>query len=157
MSIRSLLSKRAFAALTIGLLSTAALALVTAGAAGAAVTHAASTRPVASAARRSAAPGTSICGIIVVNSGQFQRCTGAGWVPMSCAQNKNYNGGNGPWNVVAAANGCTTRVWLHQDDWNGVDWGTGWSLCISRGAGESIPVQFQHPLNIYVSTNRALC
>ena len=63
--------------------------------------------------------------------------------------------------MLAADNDCVTRVWLHQDAWNGSNWGSGWTYCISPGAGIgtplNVPAQYQHPLNIYISENSAPC
>lgn len=93
------------------------------------------------------------------NAGEvFERCTGTTWGGISCGQNANYNGTNGPWNVLAAHNGCFVRVWLHQDDWNGSNWGSGWTYCIAPGAYDTIvPSAYAHPLNIYVSSNSSSC
>jgi hypothetical protein len=93
------------------------------------------------------------------NSGEeFDRCTGTTWAGTGCEQNENYNGTNGPFNVLAAHNGCFVRVWLHQDDWNGSNWGNGWTYCIAPGAYDTIvPSAYQHPLNIYVSSNSSSC
>ncbi len=157
MFARSLSSRRAFAALAIALLGATTLALGSAHIASAAVSHVASSKPVASSAPKSAAPTSSICNDIVVFGNEFQRCTGTQWVPQNCNRNSNSNGTNGPYNVIAAANGCNVRVWLHQDAWNGSNWGNGWSFCVAPFAGEFVPAQFQHPLNIFVSSNTAAC
>jgi hypothetical protein len=157
MFVRTALSRHAFAALAIALLGATALTLGSAHTASAAVSLAASGRSVASSAPRPAAPKSSVCNFIVVFGNEFQRCTGTQWLEQPCLENTNYNGSNGPFNVLAAANGCGFRVWLHQDAWNGSNWGSGWSFCISKGKGEPIPAQNQHPLNIYISSNTTGC
>jgi hypothetical protein len=106
----------------------------------------------------SAASVRSVCSSPPNSGEEFDRCTGATWAGTSCQQNLNYNGAHGPFNVLAAHNGCFVRVWLHQDAWNGHNWGSGWSYCIPGGAFDiAIPSSFQHPLNIYVSSNSSSC
>lgn len=115
--------------------------------------------PAASAsATTSVAAGHATAGVCSRSpgfNGFFDRCTGTQWAPIACDYGFNFNGTNGPFNVLAADNDCITRVWLHQDPWNGTNWGNGWTFCIGPGNGtttpEAIPPQFQHPLNIYIS------
>lgn len=123
------------------------------------IAPAASASTATSFAANAAAAG--VCSKSPGFSGGFSRCTGALWATTPCDYGSNFNGGNGPWNVIAADNDCVTRVWLHQDDWNGSNWGSGWTYCISPGAGINsplnVPSQFQHPLNIYISQNSDPC
>jgi hypothetical protein len=112
----------------------------------------------ATSAYTSGARVASICNNPPNSGEEFDRCTGSAWLGTSCAQNQNYNGTNGPFNVLAAHNGCFVRVWLHQDPWNGSNWGNGWTHCIAGGTYDQIvPSQYQHPLNIYVSSNSSSC
>ncbi len=160
MFARTLSSMRAFAALAITLLGAAALMIGSASAAGAATTGVPSHHSVVTAASTRSAPSplaTTPCGAFQFNFAEFNRCTGSTWAGALCQVGANYNGSNGPFNVLAAASDCGVRVWLHQDAWNGSNWGSGWSFCISPGLGENVPDQFQHPLNIYISNNEANC
>jgi hypothetical protein len=160
MFARTLSSRRAFAALAITLLGADALMIGSANAAGAATTGVPSHHSVVSATSTRVTPfpqATTPCGAFQFNFAEFNRCTGRTWAGALCQVNANYNGSNGPFNVLAAASDCGTRVWLHQDAWNGSNWGSGWSFCISPGVGENVPSQFQHPLNIFISNNLANC
>jgi hypothetical protein len=95
-----------------------------------------------------------------VTSG-FQRCTSTSpngvWRGLACTIGENYNGTNGPFNVIAAINYCDYRVWLHQYAWP--DWQNGgWTYCVAPHESDYvIPSWAMHPLNIYVSTNTAFC
>lgn len=134
----------------------AAFSALPATGAAAATTQAAA--PAVSGLASAAAAPASVCSVAPNPGEEFDRCTGTQWAATSCVQNRNYNVGNGPFNVLAAHNGCFVRVWLHQLVWNGSDWGNGWTKCISGGAeNQSIDPQFQHPDNIYVSTNSSPC
>jgi hypothetical protein len=87
---------------------------------------------------------------------QFEYCNGSRWVDsMPCYANTNYNGTNGTFNVYHARNGCFWRVWLHQyTDW----WNHGWAYCISPSAYYVTPPSaYQHPYNIYISSNPSSC
>jgi hypothetical protein len=53
---------------------------------------------------------------------------------------------------VAASNGCSTRVWLHQ-----FSDGSGWSYCISPNKYVTIPDWAQFPEQALVSENTAPC
>lgn len=51
-------------------------------------------------------------------------------------------------------NGCSVRVWLHQY----VNWkDDGWSYCISPNSQTDVPVEYEYPLNIYISENSEDC
>ena len=95
---------------------------------------------------------------------EFNRCTSTSpngaWRSLGCwlgtSGGVNYDATAGPYNVIAAINACDTRVWLHQY----IGWVVrgGWSYCIRPGAFDvGIPGSFQHPMNIYVSSNLAPC
>jgi hypothetical protein len=58
----------------------------------------------------------------------------------------------GLFGVTAAANGCGTRVWLHQNS----D-GSGWSYCISPYTYTTVPGWAYWPLQLLVSSNTASC
>lgn len=159
MLIRRLSSVRALAALPLTLLGAAALMIGSASAAGAATTHAPAPHSIAPAHHTSvpSTRATTPCGPFLFTFDEFNRCTGTRWAGAECTVGANYNGTNGPFNVLAAASDCGVRVWLHQDAWNGSNWGNGWTFCISPGLGENIPSQFQHPLNIFISGNLSNC
>ena len=62
--------------------------------------------------------------------------------------------------ITGFANECNYRVWLHQDPWNGKNWGSGWTYCTSPGQYmpvNTLPAQYRYPKNIYVSTNPNHC
>ena len=118
MFARTLPSKRAFAALAITLLGTAALMIGSASAAGAATTTGVpSHHSVVSAKSTRVTPSpqaTTPCGAFQFNFAEFNRCTGSTWAGALCQVNANYNGNNGPFNVLAAASDCGTRVWVFE-------------------------------------------
>jgi hypothetical protein len=99
------------------------------------------------------------CENSAIGFGQFFRCTSTSpngaWKGLACAAGVNYNGTDGPFNVIAAVNDCTTRVWLHQDE----DWQAGgWSYCVAPSEGDyDIPSWAMHPMNIYISLNQSYC
>jgi serine/threonine protein kinase, bacterial len=102
----------------------------------------------------SVSPVTS-CGAFPAGA-SFWRCTGTLWQATSCATAES-NGTSGAYNVLAATNRCGDRVWLHQDAYP-QDEKSGWAYCISPGAAlKTVPAQYQHPLNIQVSANKAAC
>lgn len=121
----------------------------------------------AAAAPRSRVPAAAAtpCSNTSFQNDGFNRCTSnspsGSWSGLTCAMNTNVNAnGNSPFNVYAAGNGCPVRVWLHQNK----DWATagGWTFCISPvnftgSFWATIPTQYQHPLNIYFSSNQAGC
>ena len=93
---------------------------------------------------------------------QFFRCTTnsqtGSLVAGDCNIGQNYNVNNAPFNVYAAYNYCLVRVWLHQQ----TNWSQGgWSYCINPpdvfGPYQQTPPQFQHPDNIYISSNESAC
>ena len=89
------------------------------------------------------------------NNGVFDYCNHSSWVGIACSTNVNHNGTNGVFNVYYVQNGCFMRVWLHEY----ADWSAGgWSYCISPQAYDTaVPAAYQHPLNIYVSSNPDAC
>jgi hypothetical protein len=77
-------------------------------------------------------------------------------IPYPC-QPEGYN-----WNypsvpIYWVTSHCRTRVWLHEDPWNGKNWGSGWTLCVSPLGSRSIPSQNEYPHNIYISENTSAC
>jgi hypothetical protein len=68
---------------------------------------------------------------------------------------------NNPYIPIAGfVNECNYRVWLHEDEWNGSNWGTGWTYCISPGElveRGDLQAKYQNPKNIYISTNPDPC
>jgi hypothetical protein len=149
--------RKTLVALGASVITVAALAIFPAAASATSASPAA-VSATATSAYTSGARVSSICSTPPNSGEEFDRCTGTTWAPTSCQQNQNYNGTNGPFNVLAAHNGCFVRVWLHQDPWNGSNWGNGWTKCIPGGTYDlSVPPQFQHPLNIYVSGNSNPC
>lgn len=96
------------------------------------------------------------------NTFEFFRCTTTSptgpLVAGLCIIGQNYNVSNAPFNVYAAKNYCAARVWLHQQ----TNWSQGgWSYCIDppemQDPYQQIPPQFQHPDNIYISSNDTPC
>jgi hypothetical protein len=62
--------------------------------------------------------------------------------------------------ITGYNNECNTRVWLHQDLYNGSNWGSGWTYCISPGEvleRGKLQAKYQNPLNIYISSNTSPC
>lgn len=122
----------------------------------------------ASAAHPSTAAVTSANAVVVpcgsntpINNIQFFRCTTntqtGSLVAGDCNIGQNYNVNNAPFNVYAAYNYCFVRVWLHQ----ATNWQQGgWAYCINPkdlGPYQETPAQFQHPDNIYISSNEDGC
>jgi hypothetical protein len=96
------------------------------------------------------------------DTSEFFRCTTTSQsgplVAGLCTIGQNYNVNNAPFNVYASWNYCSARVWLHQQ----TNWSQGgWSYCIDpvdlMGPYSQIPPQFQHPDNIYISSNDNIC
>jgi hypothetical protein len=128
----------------------------------AAMTAPASARSVLTPAQAAARPASTnqdcYDGNGIGQAGQFYRCTGTSpssqWVGSSCAAG-NYNAGT-QFNVYIAFNTCDTRVWLHEypyPEWES----SGWTVCATIGVSDDIDPQYQHPENIYVSTNYSQC
>jgi hypothetical protein len=64
---------------------------------------------------------------------------------------------SGGWDPISYVyNGCSTRVWFHES-YNSPGHWSGWSWCISPGAGSNIPLQYQSTADAYVSSNTAHC
>ena len=92
---------------------------------------------------------------------QFFRCTtnsqAGSLVAGDCNIGQNYNVNNASFNVYAAYNYCPVRVWLHQ----ATNWShSGWSYCINPedlGPYQETSAQYQHPDNIYISSNESGC
>jgi hypothetical protein len=96
------------------------------------------------------------------NTHEFFRCTADSQtgplVAGACNTGQNYNVSNAPFNVYSAYNYCGWRVWLHQQ----TNWSQGgWAYCINPpdvfGAYQQVPEQFQHPDNIYITSNIDAC
>jgi hypothetical protein len=92
------------------------------------------------------------------SAGLFYRCTGTSpaseWVGSSCSEG-NYNAGT-EYNVYIAFNTCDTRVWLHQYPYP-EDENSGWTFCATIGVSDQVPAEYQHPKNIFVSSNYSQC
>jgi hypothetical protein len=70
-----------------------------------------------------------------------------------CSTGTYYDGGNPyRWPVTYVWNYASNRVWFHQNQ----D-GSGWSKCFTGGYIGSVPAAYQHPGNIFISTNTAPC
>lgn len=77
-----------------------------------------------------------------------------------CDYGPNWNAPSVQTPITGFANECNYRVWLHQDAWNGKNWGSGWTYCTSPGQYmpvNTLPTQYRYPRNIYVSTNPNPC
>ena len=126
-------------------------------------TPAATTTPAATRTTTAAAaaptPSVSICSAFPSAGTSFWRCNGTAWLPISCAVGE-YNGTDGPYNVLKASSQCSDRVWLHQYAYP-QDVKSGWTYCISpKPAGavvQIVPTKYAHPLNIQVSSNPNNC
>ena len=115
--------------------------------------------PTVTTAAPAPTPSARTCSAVPPAGISFWRCNGAAWVPTSCAVGE-YNATAGPFNVLEASNKCGDRVWLHQYAYP-KDAKSGWAYCISPGpagaAVQRVPANYQHPLNIQVSSNPNKC
>jgi hypothetical protein len=144
-----------------GILSIAAAVLAGSTAAATAAPATAAHKAAIAASAVPAAESSSGCpGGIDPTQELFWYCNNISWRPLACTLSHNYDAALGTtWNVYEAANLCLDRVWLHQYyRWQTVP---GWTYCINPNqnpfGSQSIPVQFQHPLNIFISSNNASC
>jgi hypothetical protein len=71
----------------------------------------------------------------------------------NCYISQNYTLPSGS-SLNNVASDCSTRVWLHQyTNWTN----HGWAYCIDPYGVVSVPAQYSHPQNAYVSGNSANC